>query len=411
MKILYYHQHFCIPEGAGGTRSYEFARRLVQNGHSVVMVCGSHATAKTGLDGPFIRGRREGLVEGIRVIEFNIPYSNKDNFLKRSLLFAGFALKSIKIALVEKYDIVFATSTPLTVAIPGIVAKIFRRKKFVLEIRDLWPELPKAMKVITNPFILFLLSVLERSGYWTADGIIGLSPGICKGIKEKTGERKSIAMIPNGCDIFDSAGGAEVKELPASFSKIRSDGFKVAFTGTHGIANGLDAVLDAASELKKRGRDDIQIIFVGDGKLKPELQERVKLEKLDNCLFLDVMPKKEIKFLYKKIDAGLQVLANIPAFYWGTSPNKFFDYISVGLPVLINYPGWLAEMIAENKCGFCAEADDPIAFADAIEKMADNPEQVKLMGQASLQLAKQSFNRDNQAAEMERFLLETYENG
>src|SRR5690554_1021170 len=155
MKILYFHQHFSTPAGSGGTRSYEMARRLLAAGHVVTMIRGSSANGKTGVAVPFVKGKRRGLVDEIDVIEFDLPYSNKDGFLQRSALFMKFALRSIGVALRELTDIVFATSTPLTASIPGIFAKWIRRKPFVFEVRDLWPEPPRAMSVITNPLVLW----------------------------------------------------------------------------------------------------------------------------------------------------------------------------------------------------------------------------------------------------------------
>src|SRR5690606_6162994 len=131
----------------------------------------------------------------------------------------------------------------------------------------------------------------------------------------------------------------------------------------HGIANGLNAVLDAAAELKRRGRDDIRLVLVGQGKLKPALQARAQREKLHNVVFCDPVEKPRLAGLLAAADLGMQVLANVPAFYNGTSPNKFFDYVASGLPVLINYPGWLADIITEVDCGYVVPPDDPAAFA------------------------------------------------
>ena len=161
MKLLYFHQHFSTPQGSTGTRSYEMALRCLKEGHEVVMVCGSYSGGNTGLTNSFKWGRRSGIVDEIKIIEFNLSYSNKDGFIKRAFLFLLFALRSVGIALTHKYDILFATTTPLTAGIPGIFARWVRGKTFVFEVRDLWPELPKAMGVITNPIILSLMSFLE----------------------------------------------------------------------------------------------------------------------------------------------------------------------------------------------------------------------------------------------------------
>lgn len=394
MHVLYFHQHFSTPKGSAGIRSYGMARRLLHHGHHVTMICGSYGAGKTGLDGAFENGKRVGDVDGIKVIEFDLSYSNKDGFLKRASTFMKFALGGIRIAMRENYDVLFATTTPLTAGIPGIFARHLRRKPFVFEVRDLWPELPRQMGVIKNPVILSLMSILEWISYRSADRCIALSPGIAKGIAARGVADDRIDMVPNGCDL-------ELFNDP-DIQTWRPEGVSetdllAIFTGTHGMANGLDAVLDAAVELKKRDRKDIKLALVGDGKLKPQLVARTKNEGLANVLFLDPVDKKSLAGLMAGADIGMQCLANIPAFYYGTSPNKFFDYISAGLPVLNNYPGWLAEMIDEHQCGIAVPPDDPVSFSDALEWAAINEDQLFKMGTAASQLAQTMFSRSDLA--------------
>lgn len=389
MKILYFHQHFSTPKGSAGIRSYAMAQSLIRNGHQVTMVCGSFGAGQTGLTQPFNNGIRRGMVDGIDIIEFELPYSNALSFLKRILIFLSFAFKSIKVALTEKYDVVFATTTPLTAGIPGIFAKWFRRKPFVFEVRDLWPELPKAMGVIKNPIVLWMMSVLEWTSYHSADRLVGLSPGIVDGIIKRGIAPEKVASIPNGCDldIFASEHQAWRPE------GVKPTDLMAIFTGTHGLANGLNAVLDAAAELKKRQRTDIKLVLVGDGMQKKALLERATELKLDNVIFHDPVNKAKLAGLMASADIGLQILANVPAFYYGTSPNKFFDYISAGLPVLNNYPGWLAELITKEQCGFAVPPENPQAFADALEQAANQRERLIEMGRNGQQVAREQFNR------------------
>ena len=395
MNILYYHQHFSTPKGATGTRSYEFAQKLIKRGHAVTIVCGSYWIAETGLTGVFVRGQRTGTVDGIKVIELELEYSNSDSFLWRTFIFFRYSLQGIKIALKEKYDILFATSTPLTAGIPGIFSKLIRGKPFIFEVRDLWPELPKAMRVITNPIILKLMDWLETILYKTATACIGLSPGIVDGIKKKT-PNKRLVMIPNGCDL----------NLVYNVTKNTKDKkFIAVFTGAHGFANGLDAVLDAAKNLINKKIIDIEFQFIGDGILKPHLIDRSKKEGLTNCIYLNPMPKKQLfQYLQDTADVGLMILDNIPAFYHGTSPNKFFDYIALGLPVLNNYPGWLAEMIAENNCGIVVQPNDPDAFAEALVSMKIDKHKNLGMGQNARKLAINKFDRNKLSNQFVDFL-------
>jgi glycosyltransferase involved in cell wall biosynthesis len=389
MKVLYFHQHFSTPKGSAGIRSYEMARRLVVRGHQVTMVCGSYGGGVTGLIMPFAKGRRRGVVDGIDIIEFDLAYSNRDGLVKRALTFLKFAVRSIGLAFSEKYDVLFATTTPLTAGIPGIFARWLRGKPFVFEVRDLWPELPRAMGVIRNPLVLWAMGVLEWASYRSAHRLIGLSPGIVEGIAHRGVPRERIAAVPNGCDLGIFA--VEVQSWRPA--QVRSTDLLAVFAGTHGMANGLDAVLNAAAELKRRGRDDIKLLLIGQGKLKACLQARAQRESLDNVVFHEPVNKARLAGLMAATDVGLQVLANVPAFYYGTSPNKFFDYIAAGLPVLNNYPGWLAEMIAEHCCGFAVPPDNPIAFADALEQAAIDRAALKEMGQRGRALAEAQFDR------------------
>jgi glycosyltransferase involved in cell wall biosynthesis len=393
MRVLYFHQHFNTPNGNVGIRSYQMAKALLADGHHVTMVCGSYDGGNTGLTHSFANGSRHGVVEGIRIIEFDLAYSNDDGFLKRSWTFIKFALRSIKLVFTEKYDVLFATTTPLTAAIPGIFARWLCGKPFVFEVRDLWPELPRAMGVIRNPLVLGAMSVLEWISYHSAHRLIGLSPGIVDGIAQRGVSRSRILMVPNGCDL-DIFASPVVPWRPA---QIQSTDFMAVFAGTHGVANGLDALLSVAAELLRRGRYDIKFLLIGSGKLKASLKERAERENLTNVVFLAPMDKSRLAGLMAATDVGLQLLANVPAFYYGTSPNKFFDYIAAGLPVLNNYPGWLAEIIEEHDCGFTVPPENPIAFADALEQAASDRPALKAMGQRGLTLAKAKFARQSLA--------------
>lgn len=404
MRVLYFHQHFSTPKGSTGIRSYEMARRLIKAGHGVTMVCGSYGGGNTGLESSFRRGRREGVVDGISIIEFDLAYSNRDGFLKRSLMFLLFALRSIWVAMTRQYDVVFATTTPLTAGIPGIFARWLRGKAFVFEVRDLWPELPRAMGVIKNPVVLWLMSVLEWCSYHSAHRLVALAPGMAEGIESRGIPKERIAMIPNGCD-FDIFADATNPWRPGGVAEAD---FLAIFTGTHGVANGLGAVLDVAAELKSRGRDDIKLALVGDGKLKPELVDRARREGLSNVVFHDPVDKQRLAGLMAGADVGLQILANVPAFYFGTSPNKFFDYISAGLPVINNYPGWLERLLEESGAGVAVPPDNAGAFADALIDLADHRDRLPAMSRAASELGQQRFDRDALGGTFVGWLEETF---
>ncbi|WP_448546972.1 glycosyltransferase family 4 protein [Thalassotalea fusca] len=389
MRIIYFHQHFSTPNGSTGIRSYEMAKALTAKGHQVTMVCGSYTGGVTGLEQPFVNGKREGTVDGIHVIELELDYANEQSFLTRSIVFFKFALRSVKLALFREYDVIFCTTTPLTAGIPGIFAKVFRRKSFIFEVRDLWPELPKAMGVITNPVVLSLLAALEWLTYKCADRHIALSPGIASGIARHV-ESDHITAIPNGCDLTIFA-NPDSNWQPEG---INDNDFVALFSGTHGLANGLDQLIEVAKELKQRQQKHIKLVLIGQGREKAKLMTLASQHQLSNILFLEPVAKPQLAQLMQRANVGLQVLANIPAFYYGTSPNKFFDYIAAGLPVINNYPGWLAEMIETHQCGIAVTPEDPIAFADALVKMQSEPELCEKMAVNAQNLARTQFSRE-----------------
>ncbi len=413
MKVLYYHQYFSTPAGSNGTRSYELACDLVRHGHHVTMVCLRTDRSVTGLTGDSRNGRRYGFVDGIEVIEFDLPYSNHAGLLERALVFLRYSWQSLLLALGSDVDLIFATTTPLTAGIPGIAARWLRGIPFVFEVRDLWPELPRAMGVVRNPLVLRALSALEWCSYHSADACIGLAPGICEGIADRGIPPGRITSIPNACDLelFQPLEAQQSKQpelISGLASPIPAESFVAAFTGAHGLANGLDAVLDAAAELQRKGRHDIRLLFIGDGRCKPALEQRVKAQGLVNCQFLPPIPKPQLaQILGQSVHVGLMVLDDIPAFYRGTSPNKFFDYLSCGLPVVNNYPGWLAELIRDHQLGIPVPPSDPIAFAEALITLADDPHRQETMGAKARHLAESHFSRAVLAGQWRHVLTTT----
>jgi glycosyltransferase involved in cell wall biosynthesis len=394
MRILYFHQHFATPQGSGGTRSYEFARALVARGHQVTMVCGAHAHSGLALPWDARAGWSRGDVDGIDVVSLPLAYSNRDSLPRRGLAFVRFAWSSLRFALSAPCDLVFATSTPLTAALPGLAARWLRGKPFVFEVRDLWPELPRALGV-RNPLLLAGMSGLEWAAYLGADACVGLSPGIVAGIARRAPRGREVALIPNGSDLelFHPR-----LRAPLDLPGVQPGDFVAGFTGAHGPANGLDALLDVARELRRRGDARVKLAFIGDGKEKDRLRTAAAGEGLDNCLFFDPVPKHRLGAITASLDCGLMVLKDVPAFYDGTSPNKFFDYAAAGIPIVNNYPGWLAGLIGQTQAGIVVPPNDPVAFADALQALAADPARRARAGAAARALAETRFARADLAA-------------
>ena len=192
MHILYIHQHFALPCGSTGTRSYEFARRWVKAGHKVTVITGHYDIG--GLE----YSREPVMIDGVEVRIVGARYSNKQSFIRRILSFISFMILSIYEGIrVGKPDIVYATSTPLTVGLTAVFIKWFRRVPFVFEVRDQWPEIPIALGVIKNPLLKLLTLWLEKFIYRQSLAIVALSPGMSDGVRKVIGAEKEGLVAPN----------------------------------------------------------------------------------------------------------------------------------------------------------------------------------------------------------------------
>ena len=390
MHVAYIHQHFSTKGGATGTRSYEMSRRLIESKHNVTMICGAYDAA--GKTANATQRVAESEVDGIRVLRINEPYGNSMSFTRRIIAFGRFAATATRVVSQLDADLVFATSTPLTVGVPGMKSAHRLNIPFVFEVRDLWPALAIALGVVKNPLLKWYTRRLERRIYASATRIIALAPGIRDGIADTGYPTERISFVPN-CSDLDLFVPSDKPLDDDRFGA--TDDFRLVFTGAHGLANGLEAVLNAAQELRNRGAKGIRFIFIGQGAKKAELIERSQHMGLGELVtWLDPMPKGKLAEFLPRMDVGLMILKNVPCFYYGTSPNKFFDYIAAGIAVLNNYPGWIADIIEKHKCGIAVPPDDPKSFADAIVMLRDNRDDLKRMGQAGRALAAEEFSRD-----------------
>jgi glycosyltransferase involved in cell wall biosynthesis len=403
MRIIYIQQHFSTGKGEGGIRSYNLVRTWVRRGHDVTVIAGTSWRDKS-LQVDDRRWAHERELDGFHLVQLGVFYSNHQGFLARIRAFLLFALLACREVWRRGADLVYASSTPLTVSIPALFGRWFRGTPYVFEVRDLWPDLPIAMGIVRNPVLKWLLYTWERVTYAWAWRLVALAPGIKEGILRRAAIKPSrVAMIPNGSDTENLR---PLGRLPRKHLPIPEDCLALGYTGTHGRANGLDAVLNAAAVLKRRGVRDVVLVLIGDGREKPRLQQRARDEGLDNVCFVGLFSKALYNQVLAELDVGMQILLNVPGFYYGTSPNKFFDYLAVGKPVLVNYPGWMSELVTEHGCGVAVPPDDPEAFADAVERLRRERDRLPDMGRAARALAEAQFSQQKILVELAEFTEE-----
>jgi glycosyltransferase involved in cell wall biosynthesis len=396
MRILVLHQHFSTPAGTTGTRSHALGRALAARGHEVTIACGSYAGAETGLCARFRRGRREGRVGPLRVVEFDIPCGNAQGLMARGAAFLRYAAAAtLGPALAgdaqgRPWDLILASSTPLTVALPALVAQARRGTPFVFEIRDPWPELPRAMGGVPAP-MLAGMEWLANAACRRAAAVIALSDGMAETARARGADPSRIAVVPNGCDL-DLFGPHIEPWRPAEAG---SEEVLATYAGAHGKANGLHQLLDAAALLQARPGPGprLRFVLVGEGSEKSALQARARAEGLANVIFLDPLPKPVLASLLAGSQIALHCLAPVPAFAEWTSPNKLMDYLAAGLAVVSNQPGAAARLLEEGRCGVTVPPGDAPALAAALARLAANQGRRQGLGAAARSLAVRRWDR------------------
>ena len=401
MKILYLHQYFVPPDSAGGTRSYEMGRRLVEMGHEVDLVT---STAYFGPRYSFSKPITKMEIDGIRLIVLDVPYDNKMSFHCRILAFVGFVIASSLVSTRFKPDIVFATSTPLTIGVPGLVAKYYRNIPLVFEVRDLWPELPIAVGALKSKPAIYIARCLEKFTYDKSKHIVALSPDMKAGIVKSGIHESKVSVIPNSCDLelFDvpiESGIRFREQYPQTSSRSW-----VVYAGAFGLINGVSYLIEMANVMNQIN-PEVAFVFFGRGaeeeKIRKKAQEYGLIGK--NVFFMPQIPKLEMPNLLSAATISSSVFLPIEAM-WANSANKFFDSLASGTPVMINYYGWQAEILQEYRAGFVVSPYSPERAAKTLARKLDNLSELEQMGKQAKKLAKERFDRNALAKQLEEVL-------
>ena len=402
MHILYIHQHFSTPAGKTGTRSYEFARRWVSAGHKVTLITGCYDIG--GLESAGGLYRRFN-IDGINVVMVGTKYGNKQSYLRRIVSFISFCILSIFAGLrIKNIDIIYATSTPLTVGITAMVLGRCKRKPFVFEVRDQWPEIPIQLGVIRNKVWIKLLLRLEKIIYGYGSAIVALSPGMADSIKKVLPKQKAVVVIPNSCDVDifkPDNDGQSVRQKFGWGNKLVLMHF-----GAMGKANGLDFVVNAAQRLQTSR--DVHFVLLGDGSEKKSLVEKINRLGLSNIEILDALPRTDLAGFVAACDVSMVIFANYPLLE-NNSANKFFDSLSAGKPILLNYSGWQREILETHNAGIGCDLCNIEQFVEKVLYFNTHREQLKSMGQNARRLAMEDFNRDKLAMQALALLKTAYE--
>lgn len=387
MRIVYLHQYFNTLSMPGGTRSYEIARRLKSLGHAVTVVTSARS-----------QGRGfEWLVtdeDGVEVNWLPVPYSNHMGYGGRVRAFARFAYESAIRAATIPADLVFATSTPLTIAIPGVFAAKKLKVPMVFEVRDLWPEVPIAIGALKNPALRMSAQWLERWAYRNSEAVVALSPGMRDGVIRAGYDSARVAVIPNSSDNADFEVGEERRATWRAKRPWLGSRPLLTYPGTFGRINGVDYIVPIARRLKEIA-PEVRILLVGEGSEKAAVQ-RLAAEAgvLDVNLFVeDSVPKAQMPDVFAGSDMICSFVIDIPELF-ANSANKVFDTFAAARPILINHGGWQAEIIGKTGCGLVTGGLSADAAAQLLADRLQDPVWLTQAGGAAKRLATERFDRD-----------------
>lgn len=393
------HQYFATLDSSTGTRSYEFARILQEQGHEVEVLTGD---SQLGSLTEQQTTRFETYdVDGITVHAIRNQYENHFGKWRRIWAFLQFLFLACLFRVKHRqYDLIFATSTPLTIGIPALFLAWKSKVPFVFEVRDLWPEAPYQLGYIQNRFIYRTLCYFESHIYKRATHIVALSPGMKDGIIARGVMEKKVSVIPNSADLalFDVAPTGKIREQFQLQNK-----FILAHVGSMGVINGLDYLIESARLLDEQERKDTVILLTGDGGKRAELEALVAKYALKNVIFTGKVPKKDIPALIADVDATIMSVKHHPVLEMA-SPNKFFDSLAAGKPTLVNCKGWMKELIETYQAGIFVRPTEPSDVVQAIDVL--KLDKRNDFGENAYRLAVENFDRRTLAKKLEHILKE-----
>ena len=336
-------------------------------------------------------GWKEEIVDGIHIHWYSSSYSNSFGFIRRLISFIKFAWAARSRSMAIGGEIVFATSTPLTIAIPGVYAAKKLSSPLVFEVRDLWPELPIAIGAIKNPALKYLAKRLELFAYRNSAEIVALSPGMAAGIAKTGYPENRITVIPNSCNTSQFSKRHETDLVFEKFPFLQNKKI-ILYAGSLGKMNGVGYLARIAAAVKNID-ESVGFLIIGDGAEKQSILDLAKALGVfdENFWMLDRVSKELISSFFAASAMGCSLFIDLPEMQCN-SANKFFDTLAAGKPALINYSGWHAKLLTENQAGLVLP---PNNIEEAAYELVEFLKNDKLLHKASEEAAILATNQFN----------------
>jgi glycosyltransferase involved in cell wall biosynthesis len=382
MQILIFYQYFGTPKGKWSTRMYEMTRRWVESGHCVTVVTSPYE--KSDIKTTKFIDRQ--IIDGINLVIINSADSNRDGVLKRVFKAILFSLVSCYYALTLKCDVVLASSGPITVGMPALLTKWFRRKPMVFEVRDLWPEGAIELGKLNNKLLRNIAIWFEKLCYKNSSLVVPCSKGMAAGVLKKYPEANTL-VIPNASDVeLFSNVSDEDKKIPEPYK-----GKKLfIYAGSLGLMDEVEQVIEG---IRLVNNPEVLLLIIGDGAERKHLESLVCRYNLSNVEFLGLIPKTEVIKWFSRAEASFVTFKDLPVLHT-SSPNKMFDSFAAGVPIIQSTKGWIKELVERTNCGINVDPNNPETFKRAIDSIATDRQLRDELAQNAKSLALKEFNRD-----------------
>lgn len=399
MHILFLTDNFPPEVNAPASRTYEHCWEWVRSGQQVtVITCAPNFPKGRVYDGYRNRLWQSELIDGIRVIRVWSYVTRNEGFARRILDYMSFMVSAFIAALfVRKVDIIIGTSPQFFTACAAYTTSLVKRRPWIFELRDIWPESIRAVGAMKKKRLLDLLERLELSLYRKATAVISVTNAFKQNLVKRGIDEAKIFVVTNGVDT------SRFTPIPKDHDILTELGlhetFVAGYIGTHGMAHGLDTLIDAARVLASSERADrIRIMMLGDGAHRQRLEERAKADGLDNILFIDSVPKHEVTRYWSILDASIIHLRKSQLFTT-VIPSKMFECMGMAIPVLHGVEGESADIVMRHDIGLTFEPENHLNLVERLVMLHDNQEMRERLARNGPQAA-QHYDRKVLAAKM-----------
>ena len=392
-KHILFLTHYFPPESnAPAARVYEMAKCWIQDGQQVTIITGV-PNVPNGIVYEGYRNRlyQKETIDGINVIRVWTYIAANKGTLRRIMNYLSYMFSSVLAGLfVKSPDIVIATSPQFFCGWAGLILSKLRRRRFILEIRDIWPDSIIAVGTHMPGFLIKMLEILELKMYKEADTIVTVGEGYKGQLIAKKVPAGKIEVVTNGADTTIFKPSPKDQAIVSKYNL--KDKFVCSYVGTIGMACGLDIVINAAEKLKYQSNSKITFLLVGDGARRHELEELAKKKKLDNVIFTGRFPKEDVPGILSVSDVNLIHLIKKELFK-SVLPSKIFEAAAMKNPIIIGVQGYAADFVSTIEAGICIEPENTDELLDALEKISSNKELSEQMGQKGYENVTRYYTR------------------